>query len=381
MEKMINTNEFTIENYKRLCRMALGKYNIATYDAIPWGDNFLLWRHDVDISLNRALQLAKIESEIGLKATYFINPHSEFYNLTEKSQFHIIKDIISLGHDIALHFDASFYEINSVEKLTELLKREAIYLKDLFSRKISAFSFHNPGEFELKCENERYAGLVNCYSKNFKINVKYCSDSNGYWRFENLNDVLFEQSAAPLQVLTHPGWWQNSNMPPRQRIFRSAYGRAASAIRQYDKFLSDNTRLNLSGSAEKLRVLIKLDVHKYELCDYLWNNQNYDLLFIELWRIYRNLKSNYFKSFFDEKINNGELKINIEALEIANLPSDFSEIDLLEKMRKIKIGQNKKFRKVLIDLIKNKNISDSLLLSQYCVILCDDIEKLVNLKK
>ena len=47
----------------------------------------ILWRHDVDFSIHRASSLAKIENELGVKATYFLKLHSEFYNLFEKSIF------------------------------------------------------------------------------------------------------------------------------------------------------------------------------------------------------------------------------------------------------------------------------------------------------
>ncbi len=38
----------------------------------------MLWRHDVDHSLNRAYRLAEIEEEFGIKATYFIHIQSGF---------------------------------------------------------------------------------------------------------------------------------------------------------------------------------------------------------------------------------------------------------------------------------------------------------------
>ena len=73
--------DFTLDHYRELLRLAKSKYDIASYDDPSFSNNSLLWRHDVDLSLERSLILAKIENEEGFKATYFVNPHSEFYNL------------------------------------------------------------------------------------------------------------------------------------------------------------------------------------------------------------------------------------------------------------------------------------------------------------
>jgi hypothetical protein len=79
----------------------------------------------------------------------------------------------------------------------------------LFGIRPVAFSFHNPLAAHLDCDADVYGGLVNCYSKRFKQEVAYGSDSNGYWRFWRIFDVLYEKKDARLQVLTHPGWWKD----------------------------------------------------------------------------------------------------------------------------------------------------------------------------
>ena len=63
--------DFTIEHFKKLLQLAKKNYQVVSYTDIPWGKRFLLWRHDLDYSLNSGLILAKTEYELGLKATYF----------------------------------------------------------------------------------------------------------------------------------------------------------------------------------------------------------------------------------------------------------------------------------------------------------------------
>jgi len=279
-------SDFTVKSYRQLIDLALKSYQIANYRFIPWGQRFVLWRHDCDYSLNRSLALAYIEAESGLRSTYFVNPHCEFYNLLEQQQRDNIHQIAELGHDIALHFDAGFYNTLSEADLDKQVSAEADLLEYYLGVRPTAFSFHNPSSFHLACEADTYGGLLNCYSKRFKTEVPYCSDSNGYWRFRRLHDVLADASDHCLQVLTHPGWWQKKPMPPRQRIFRSVYGRAASTLRAYDANLELHNRTNHAGAATHLRFLKAVHLRLFELCDYLWNSGHFQSLFVELWRLH-----------------------------------------------------------------------------------------------
>jgi len=242
---MLSYDEFVVERYRSLIDLAKESYEYISYDDAFTCGKFVLWRHDCDFSLNRAYRLAIIEKEEGVKATYFVNPHAEFYNILESSQFRIIQRILQMGHDLGLHFDAGFYGVDSENQLHDLVSREASWLESWFGIRPTAFSFHNPTEFLLGCQAERYGGLVNCYSVFFKSEVGYCSDSNGYWRHRRLEDVLGEAKEPRLQVLTHPGWWQEQPMPPRDRIVRCVEGRAMAVLQSYDDALAAAGRLNV----------------------------------------------------------------------------------------------------------------------------------------
>src|SRR4051794_14022454 len=65
----------------------------------------VLWRHDVDASVHRALVLARIEAELGVRSTYFFALRSEFYNLLESGVTRRAREILELGHWLGLHFD------------------------------------------------------------------------------------------------------------------------------------------------------------------------------------------------------------------------------------------------------------------------------------
>ena len=60
-----NDEDFTIQNYQELLKLAKLGWKILDYRNIQWDENFIVWRHDVDYSLNCSLKLAKIEQKEG----------------------------------------------------------------------------------------------------------------------------------------------------------------------------------------------------------------------------------------------------------------------------------------------------------------------------
>ncbi|MEI6681825.1 MAG: hypothetical protein WCO44_04320 [Bacteroidota bacterium] len=194
---------------------------------------FVLWRHDVDFSIHEALNLARIEQAQNLRSTYFLLLHSEFYNLFEKSISDIIKEIMRLGHHIALHFDPSFYNLTDEGVLEEKLRFESGIIEQIFGVKVTVFSFHNPTKEIMEFDKWSYAGLINTYSDELKKNVTYCSDSNGYWRFLSLQDLINIQNPEKLQVLTHPEWWTEKVLSPKDKVWRCLDKRAEKNKQHY----------------------------------------------------------------------------------------------------------------------------------------------------
>lgn len=47
--------------------------------------------------------------------------------------------------------------------------------------------------------------------------MKYCSDSNGYWRYERMMNVIKESQSEHLHLLTHPEWWTEDVMSPWEK--------------------------------------------------------------------------------------------------------------------------------------------------------------------
>jgi hypothetical protein len=283
-DNLNHIQDFTEKSYRKLLSLLNANYSPITFTESPnENSNFVFWRHDVDISLNRAFQLAKIEQESGVKSTYLVDPHSFFYNLAEKPQVLLLRKILDMGHSLGLHFDANFWDVQREEQLADLVDREASWLESLLGARPEALSFHNPSELHLKWRADSYGGLVNCYSQRLMDSVPFISDSNGYWRFMRLFDVISAAEKPCFQVLTHPGWWQEKPMHPRARIFRAAFGRAAASLSEYESTLVSTNRENVDDTPQGIRRLTSVWDPKGELFDYLWNKGLYSSLFLELW--------------------------------------------------------------------------------------------------
>jgi len=241
-------SDFTEESYIKYLETAKAKYTfLSFYDALN-NKPGILWRHDVDGSIHRAYKLAMIEQELGVFSTYFIYLNSDFYNALEKEVSQKISAISSMGHDIGLHFDPSFYDlsIEDTKKLEECVLNDKSILENVIGVKISAISFHNPdvGGNWLSFPMDQICGLPSAYAPAIQENYVYCSDSNGYWRFKPLSTVL-DENHQKLHILTHPTWWTPEPLSPRDRVQRCIDGRAKDTGRKYDELLERLGRKNI----------------------------------------------------------------------------------------------------------------------------------------
>ncbi len=94
--------DFSYKTYEQLLNeLKSAKFNFATVEDFASGlkDRFIVLRHDVDSWSSNALQMAKIEAEHGIKATYYFRVSPLSYN--ER----IIRQILDLGHELGYHYE------------------------------------------------------------------------------------------------------------------------------------------------------------------------------------------------------------------------------------------------------------------------------------
>lgn len=240
--------DFTETNYVKILQLAKSKCRFCDYEELldESQQNIIVWRHDIDMSVHRALKLANLERENNVSAVYFVHLNSAFYNVFEKVIREMLKKIGSM-HEIGIHFDCGMYEGTPTKsKLEEDLGYYKTILEKFLEVRIKSFSFHNPTREILELfSEEKYAGLYNAYAERIMTNASYCSDSNGYWRYQRLQEFLSDENHSRMCVLTHPVWWVPKVLPPRERIQRAIDGRSNAVARAYDEEMRALNRKNI----------------------------------------------------------------------------------------------------------------------------------------
>ena len=178
------TCAFDLAHYRELLGAArTGGYDFAFFDQQPRPGAIFL-RHDVDLSLDAALQLAELEAEEEAGATYFLMTESVFYNLASTEGTAAAARLRELGHRVGLH---------------------AVYphpqLDDRFD---AVLAWHNPDPEYMTAAVD---GAVNVMAPPYFSRETYRSDSNQHWRHGCPHDELSAGAFPWLQLLTHPEIW------------------------------------------------------------------------------------------------------------------------------------------------------------------------------
>jgi hypothetical protein len=173
------------------------------FDAQP-GRPDLILRHDVDIELESARELASWEAQLGLRATYFVLLRTELYNALAPratAEIHAIRDA---GHAVGLHFDAGAYPAGT--DLDDACRLECDLLERICERPIELVSFHRPVS-DLLGRVAPIGGRRHAYEPIWFRDTGYCSDSRGGWHHGHPLEHSAVAAGRALQLLTHPIWW------------------------------------------------------------------------------------------------------------------------------------------------------------------------------
>lgn len=237
---MMTTVDFTLGGYSMRLRNILSSgYSISGDFSELKSSKTVYLRHDVDLSLEAALEIARVESELGVRSTYFVLMSSDFYNPLSTVSRKMLTEILNLNHSIGLHFDQSVFRENSPEALQESVSIEAALLEQIIEIPVGYFSQHRPGTHGFfPTQNLE---IFDVYRQLESPDISYVSDATGTFRFGDYSE-LFE-SEKSFQLLTHPIWW-------------------ASTKGEHPRLSLDNF---LSGLGEKQARLLGRTVAKFDL--------------------------------------------------------------------------------------------------------------------
>ena len=206
---------FSYAEYKNLIDLIKFNFPILDFSEVTVDTNkFCLLRHDIEYSIDRALDLARFEADrLGVKSTYLIQLRSDIYSAISNRSIKIMTEIKSLGHNIGTHPNPPSGMV--LDDLKEYILNDIVALEKYYQFEIDRFSYHIPKHEYLK-EYVELDNKINCYGMKFfhffegekpkTLRVSYVSDSNHQWKYGHPLELNFDK-IRKLQLLIHPYSW------------------------------------------------------------------------------------------------------------------------------------------------------------------------------
>ena len=225
--------DFTFLGYEKLLKLLRDMgYCFAEYQNYSQYPRAVILRHDIDFSLEAALNMARLEAEHGVVSTYFVLLTSDLYNVASPKSLRMLREIQRLGHTIGVHFDETAYASTDKESMVQNILKECRLLSALLETSwspgvqlVSRVSMHRPSA-QIFHANLQIPGVINAYEVRFIQDFKYLSDSRRRWR-EPAFDIIRSGTYDRLHILTHAFWYnaKEENISDSIKKFVSAANR------------------------------------------------------------------------------------------------------------------------------------------------------------
>lgn len=211
--------EFTYDSYRSLLSL-LAEHGCQTADYHNWQQKqrCVILRHDIDCSIEAALEFAELEQECGVTSTYFVLVSTDFYNIFSKKSHNLLEKIQALGHEIGLHLDETVYPkcAHDSSCIQEKILQEVALLQTVTGRPVTTVSMHRPSKAVLDADL-KIPGMVNSYSDLFFRQFKYLSDSRRHWR-EPVREIIKSEQYERLHLLTHAFWYHSAEQTLQESV-------------------------------------------------------------------------------------------------------------------------------------------------------------------
>lgn len=205
---------FSYEEYREIIRIIKESGRYCGYKAALERDSFVIMRHDVEYSVERAYELSKVEESMDFTSNFFFQWTNNSYNLLSKKNTDMIRDMHERGQNIGLHF--ALNGMTDIQQIRLQIIKEMDILSDMFGFTVDTFSIHRPSKDVLR-ENIKLPEILNAYQDEFftfaedidentPVEVKYMSDANHIWRYgyPDRDNILGNDK---VQILVHPFGW------------------------------------------------------------------------------------------------------------------------------------------------------------------------------
>lgn len=207
--------EFSVTGYEDV----LKRSTEAGYHVIPMRDAFtaaaptMILRHDVDFSIEHALSMARQEHRAGVCSSYYVMVTCDYYNVFSQTSRDALQEIVSLGHEVGLHWDSTFLPADA-ERHRGFFRAQLEMLSSASGAPVRSASQHIPTDtppFDIGPYVQ-----INAYSAAVNDRYTYVSDSSMVWRESTPLDLV--AAGVDIQFLAHPIWWMADGSTQDEKI-------------------------------------------------------------------------------------------------------------------------------------------------------------------
>lgn len=226
--------DFTHASYRSLLEhIQRCGHVICSFREVPDSGKYVILRHDIDYSVVKALELAEIEHELGVRASVFLMLGSTYYSLFSLEHLRAARRIVALGHEIGLHYDADLFDGVGQDDVAHRIVTQAKFLSDLLETPVTAVAQHNPSVTAARIV---VPGYIDAYAGQYCKDIAYLSDSRRLFGVPDPFRFFEEHDRA--QLLIHPLWW-NRESKSRWEAFTAI---RLAAVSRIDEALSAMNR-------------------------------------------------------------------------------------------------------------------------------------------
>lgn len=140
--------DFTLKSYRSLLHALLqAGYRFLTFEEFlsqPKEAKTIVLRHDVDELAWNALEIARLENEMGVKATYY------FRIVKQSNVPEVIVEVVSLGHEIGYHYEDLVLADGDEKKALDTFESHLAYFRNYYP--VKTVSMH--GSSSSKYDNK-----------------------------------------------------------------------------------------------------------------------------------------------------------------------------------------------------------------------------------
>ncbi|MCK4394327.1 hypothetical protein KAX17_15610 [Candidatus Bipolaricaulota bacterium] len=201
---------YSKEGYRSLLKLALeeGYKFIGFLDKCDNYSHCIYLRHDIDYSLNMALELAEINASMGVQGTFSVLLRSQVYNLLSHWALSQVKKIHALGQHLAFHYALPPTIPTSDGEFAALILADFDIVQRHLPEIEPAFAWHNTTpELISRGLHLVVPGLVNIYSAYFIKDIPYYSDTYMRYSVAEFEKIIARENCSALHLLFHPLHW------------------------------------------------------------------------------------------------------------------------------------------------------------------------------